>query len=348
MPREATGDPRTIAKPGLSGVQKAAIVLIALGPVESASVLRHIPENDADKIARAVARCDGATSEQLNQTLEEFEQNTNSQRLLMKGGLDYAYKLLAEAYGVETATRLIERLTKALKNDSITFENFRRVDPQQLAKFIQDEHPQTIALILSNLEAAQAATLISSLPVETRTDVAVRMADLDQISPEIVRNIAAVIDQKLRNLGELSREAVGGVRAVANMFNRLDPNTCSQLLEAVGQNNASLFETIRRFMFVFRDLEELDVNSIRALISKVDRTMLLTALKGANESLREKFIQTQSQRGADMMREELSNLGPVRLRDVDAAQQQTITTARELEKEGLISLQSSSRDEYVY
>ena len=347
MPGDAISESRA-ARNKLSGVQKAAIVLIALGPVDSAGVLRHIPENEADKIARAVARCDGATSEQLNETLEEFEQNTTSQRLLMKGGLDYAYKLLAEAYGSETAARLIDRLSKALKNDSITFENFRRVDPQQLAKFIQDEHPQTIALILSNLEATQAATLISSLPVETRTEVAVRMADLDQISPEIVRNIASVIDQKLRNLGELSREAVGGVRAVANMFNRLDPNTCSHLLEAVEKDNASLFENIRRFMFVFRDLEDLDANSIRTLISKVDRTVLLTALKGANESLRQKFIQTQSQRGAQMMIEELSNLGPVRLKDVDSAQQQTITTARELEKEGLVSLQGSSRDEYVY
>ena len=338
----------TALVPKLNGVQKAAAILLALNPAESASVLRHIPEDEADAVARAVARFDSATPEQLKEAFEDFGYFAQSHRLILKGGMDHAQKLLIEAYGLDVATRLMERLAKSMKGDAVTFENFRKVDPQQLAKFIQDEHPQTIALILSNLEAGQAATLLSSLPVETRAEVAARMADLDQISPEIVRNIAGVIDQKLRNLGELSREAVGGVRAVANMFNRLDPNTCSQMLEAVEKDNPSLFENIRRFMFVFRDLENLELAAIRTLISKVERTTLLTALKGADESLRKKFLSTQSQRGSDMMAEELANLGPVKLKDVDAAQQQTITLARELEKEGLISLSGSAKDEYVY
>lgn len=313
--------------PKLTQVQKAALILVALGPIESAAVLRHIPEDEADKIAKAIVRLDATTPEQLHRSLEEFEQDSTSHRLLLKGGMDYAQKLLIEAYGIETATRLIERLTKSLKPESATFENFRKTDPQQLAKFIQDEHPQTIALILSNLDSSQAATLLSSLPVETRTEVAVRMADLDQISPEIVRNIAVVIDQKLRNLGELSREAVGGVRAVASMFNRLDPATCSQIMEAVEKDNAPLSENIRRLMFVFKDLESLDVAALRVLISKVERNTLLLALKGANESLRQKFLSTQSQRGADMITEELSNMGPVKLKDVDAAQQSVIASA---------------------
>jgi flagellar motor switch protein FliG len=329
----------------LSGLEKAGIVLITLGPKDSAALLKHVPEADAERVAKAIARCEGATSDEIETALQEFEQYATSQGLMVKGGFDYAHKVLIEAYGSETASRLIERL---LRNDAITFENFRRADPQQLAKFIQDEHPQTIALILSNLEAAQAANLISSLPVETRSEVAVRMADLDQISPEIVRNIASVIDQKLRNLGELSREAVGGVRAVANMFNRLDPNTCGQLLGAVEAENPTLFEEIRKFMFVFRDLEDLDTNSIRTLISKVERNTLLTAMKGANESLRQKFLQTQSQRGAEMMSEDLASLGPVKLKDVDAAQQKIITVARELEKEGVISLKNSPSEAYIY
>jgi len=321
--------PENAGKEGLklSGLEKAGIVLITLGPKDSAALLKNIPEADAERVAKAIARCEGATSDEIEAALQEFDQYANSQGLMVKGGFDYAHKVLIEAYGSETASRLIERL---LRNDAITFENFRRADPQQLAKFIQDEHPQTIALILSNLEAAQAANLISSLPVETRTEVAVRMADLDQISPEIMRNIASVIDQKLRNLGELSREAVGGVRAVANMFNRLDPNTCGQLMGAVETENPTLFEDIRKFMFVFRDLEDLDTNSIRTLISKVERNTLLTAMKGANESLRQKFLQTQSQRGAEMMSEDLASLGPVKLKDVDAAQQKIITVAREL------------------
>lgn len=331
----------------LTDLQKAAMVLIALGPAQSATILKHIPEAEADRAAQAIAKCEAANPDQIQAALEEFDQFTTSHRLMIKGGVDYAQKILVEAYGSESATRLIERLIRSMRNESANFDNFRKVDPQQLAKFIQDEHPQTIALILSNLEPGQAATLLSSLPAETRTDVIMRMADLDQISPEVVRNIATVIDQKLRHLGELSREAVGGIRAVANMFNRLDPNTCSQLMDAVEGQNPSLFENIRRFMFVFRDLEDLDINSLRALMANVDRNTLLTALKGANESLKQKFFQTQSQRGAEMMAEDLSSTGPVKLKDVDAAQQKIIMAAREMEKAGTISLKNSPNDQYI-
>jgi len=282
----------------LTSIQKAAIVLVTLGAAESAAILKHISEEEADKVAKAIAQLSRVTPEQVEAALEQFIQYQTSNRLFVKGGLDYAQKLLIEAYGPQVAQRLLDRLVKSMNSDALSFENFRKADPQQLAKFIQDEHPQTIALILSHLDPSQAATLISSLPIETRGDVAIRMADLDQISPEIVRNIASVIDQKLRNLGELSREAYGGVRAVANIFNRLDPNTCSQMLETIETGNFPLYESIRRFMFVFRDLEELDATALAAIISRVNRSVLIVALKGANESLRVKFLSTQSQRGA--------------------------------------------------
>ena len=332
----------------LTSVQKAAIVLVTLGPAESASILKHISEDEADKVAKAIAQLNRVTPEQVESALEQFIQYQTSQRLFVKGGLDYAQKVLVEAYGPQVAQRLLDRLVKSMNADALSFENFRKADPQQLAKFIQDEHPQTIALILSHLDPSQAATLISSLPVESRGDVAVRMADLDQISPEIVRNIASVIDQKLRNLGELSREAYGGVRAVANIFNRLDPNTCSQMLETIERDNFPLYESIRRFMFVFRDLEELDSTALASIISRVNRTVLIVALKGANDSLRTKFLATQSQRGAAMMSDDISALGPVKLKDVDAAQQEIITVAREMEKEGVISLKGSGSEQYVY
>jgi flagellar motor switch protein FliG len=331
----------------LKGLQKAAVLLIALGPADSAAILKKMPEEDADRLAKAVARLEQVAPEQVEEILEEYHQYSTSRKLLVRGGIEYAHRMLAEAYGEEVATRLIARLSKSLEGDLVVFENFRKVDPQQLAKFIQDEHPQTIALILCHLDAAQAARLISALPTELHKEIAVRMADLDEISPEIVRNIAAVIDQKLRNLGELSREQLGGVRSVANMFNRLDPNTCAQLLTALETDNPSLFENVRRFMFVFRDLENLDDGSIKTLITKVDRKALILALKGANESLRNKFIGTQSARGAEMMLEDIASTGPVKLKDVDAAQQQIIATARELEKEGVISLSASGNDQMV-
>jgi flagellar motor switch protein FliG len=238
-------------------------------------------------------------------------------------------------------------LNRSLETDLGVFDNFRKVDPQQLAKFIQDEHPQTIALILSHLDPTHAAKLIGALPAEIRPDIAVRMADMDEISPMIVRNIALVIDQKLRNLGELSRQQFGGVRAVANIFNRLDPNTCSQMLDSLETVSPALFENVRRFMFVFKDLENLDEASIKMIITKVDRKVLVVALKGANEALRTKFLKTQSQRGAEMMKDDLDSLGPVKLKDVEAAQQQIIATARELEKEGVISLSGAVNEEVI-
>ena len=333
--------------PKLKGIQKAAIFLVALGPADSAGILKKLTEQDADRVAKAVARLDQVAPEQVEEILEEYHQYATSQKLLVRGGLEYAHKMLAEAFGEETAKRLISRLAKSMEGDLQVFENFRKVDPQQLAKFIQDEHPQTIALILCHLDAIQAARLMSALPLELHKEIAVRMADLDETSPEIVRNIASVIDQKLRNLGELSREALGGVRSLANMFNRLDPNTCSQLLTALETDNPALFENVRRFMFVFRDLENLDDGAIKILITKVDRKALILALKGANESLRNKFIATQSARGAEMMLEDIASTGPVKLKDVDASQQQIIATARELEKEGAISLNASGNDQMV-
>jgi flagellar motor switch protein FliG len=331
----------------LTGLQKSAIFLIALGAKDSAAIIKHLPEEEADRVAKAIARLDNITQEDVEYALDEYNQFVTSQKLLVRGGIEYAQKLLIEAYGEEAALKLISRLTKSLETDLAVFDNFRKVDPQQLAKFIQDEHPQTIALILSHLDPTQAARLIAALPSDIRREIAVRMADLDEISPEIVRNIAAVIDQKLRNLGELSRQQFGGIRAVANMFNRLDPTTCSQLLESLEADNPPLFENVRRFMFVFRDLEGLDEASIKTIITKVDRKVLVVALKGANESLRNKFVQTQSARGAEMMLEDIASLGPVKLKDVDAAQQQVISTARELEKEGVISLSASASDQYV-
>jgi flagellar motor switch protein FliG len=331
----------------LTGLQKAAIVLVTLGPSESARILKHIPEEDADMLARSIAKLDRVPPEQVEEVLQSFIVESNSQQLYVTGGLDYAEKILTEAYGPATAQKLLERLAKSLTKTGFEFENFRKTDPQQLAKLIQDEHPQTIALILSHLEAGQAAALLNSLPAESRTDVAIRMADLDQISPEVVRNIASVIETKLRNLGELSREVYGGVRAVANILNRLDPNTCNTLMQSIEETRQPLFENIRRFMFVFRDLENLDTQALTALTAKVPRATLILALKGADEALRAKFLATQSQRGAAMITEEISALGPVKLRDVDAAQQEIINLAREMEKEGTISLSGSSDDQYV-
>ncbi|HEV3080343.1 MAG TPA: flagellar motor switch protein FliG, partial [Gemmataceae bacterium] len=222
-----------------------------------------------------------------------------------------------------------------------------KADPQQLAKFIHNEHPQTIALILSHLNASQAAGLLISLPPELRADVALRMANLDQISPEIISKIAAIIGQKLKALGELSRESYGGVRAVSEMFNRLDSGTSKEILEAIEQNNPNLVETIRHLMFVFEDLLLVSAEAIKEVLGKVDRKILTVALKGTSEQLRTHFLQVMSQRGAEMLKEDMEALGPVKIKEVEAAQQQIIAVVRQLEAEGTISLKGTVGEQYV-
>jgi flagellar motor switch protein FliG len=337
----------TTVQTSFSGIQKAAIVLLSLGPGVSAEILKRMPEKEVDAISSAIAKLDAVTARQVESVLEEFQNAVSTRAVDVKGGLEHARLILTEAFGRDYATRLVDRVAKSLDQDAVDFATLRRVDPQQLAKFIQDEHPQTIALVLSHLDPSQAAALIWSLPVETRTDVAVRMANLEQISPESVRTIASVIGQKLRNLGEVSRESYGGVRAVADMFNRLDTNSCSQLMDAVEKEDPALFESVRRYMFVFEDLAALDPQGIKELLSRVDRKILVLALKGTSEELQRQFMAGMSQRGAEMLREDMSALGPVKIKEVDAAQQQVIVQARQLEKEGVISLKSSPSEQYI-
>jgi flagellar motor switch protein FliG len=330
----------------LTGLEKAAVLLLTLGPLDSAKVLQLIPEEEANHLARAIAKLNVVAPEQIEATLTEFSQLASTHQHYLIGGMECATRMLTEAYGPTTAQDLVQKLQKSIDKRGLNFDKFLKAEPQQLAKLIQDEHPQTVALILAHLDATQAATLLSCLPPEIRMDVAARIAELEQISPEIVRQIATTIDNKLKNLGEMSREACGGVRAVANIFNRLDPNTCSQLMDAFKEERPPLFENIRRLMFIFRDLENLDTKALSLIVARTPRTTLVVALKGANESLRKKFLATQSQRAADMLLEEVTSLGPVRLRDVDAAQQEIISVARELEREGAVSL-SASDEQYV-
>ena len=223
----------------------------------------------------------------------------------------------------------------------------QKADPQQLAKFIHNEHPQTIALVLSHLNASQAAALLVSLPAEMRADVALRMANLDQISPEIVNKIATVIGQKLQALGEFSRESYGGVRAVSEVFNRLDSGTSKEILDVIENHNPNLVETIRQLMFVFEDLQAIDANQLKEVLARVDRKSLTLALKGTSDALKDHFFGTMSARAVEMLKEDIDALGPVRIRDVEGAQQQIIGIIRQLEAEGVISLKGAGGDQYV-
>jgi flagellar motor switch protein FliG len=331
----------------VTGLRKTAILLVMLGEEASSLILRGLDEDEVQEISREIARVQSLNSEEAEGVLEEFYQMAVAHDYVVKGGIDYARKVLINAFGPEAAKKMLDRLMKTLGNETLSFDALRKTDPQQLAKFIHSEHPQTIALILSHLNPSQAAGLLFSLPSELRADVALRMANLDEISPEIISKIAAVIGTKLKALGELSREAYGGVHAVAEMFNRLDSNTSKEILESIEQVNPTLVETIRHLMFVFEDLLLLDVNAFKEVLAKVDRKILTVALKGTSEQMKNHMLQAMSQRGAEMLREDMDALGPVKIKEVEGAQQQIIAVVRQLETEGVISLKGTAGEQYV-
>ena len=331
----------------ISGVRKAAIVMVMIGDEASSALLRELDEDEVQQISQEITRVHTMTPEEAEGILDEFYQMMIAHDYVLKGGIDYARKVLTNAFGPEHAKRMLDRLMKQLGNESLSFDALQKTDPQQLAKFIHSEHPQTIALVLSHLNPSQAAGLLESLPVDLRADIAVRMANLDQISPDIIQKIAGVIGLKLKALGEMSRESYGGVSAVAEMFNRLDSNTSREVLEGMEKAAPQLVEHIRHMMFVFEDLLLLDVNAVKEVLAKVDRKILTVALKGTSEKMKAHMLQAMSQRGADMMREDMDSMGPIKIKEVESAQQQIIGVVRQLEAEGVVSLKGAAGDQYV-
>lgn len=331
----------------LRGIDRAAVLLMSLDPAVCANVLRTIPEDEVEVLTARMARMERVAPPQVESVLQDFHVAMSRQDVHLAGSLQSVQLILTEAFGREHATKLVDRLTKSLTEADGDFGNLRKVEPQQLAKFVQDEHPQAIALIVAHLDPSQAAGLLSALPANLRLSVARRIASLGRVSPESVRTVAGVVRQKLKNLGELSREVSGGVRAVADVFNRLDATTCGEMLEELERVDPVLFENVRRFMFVFEDLLAVDRTAITELIQHVDRQILVTALKGTSDDLRRYVMSCMASRAAELLKDELEIAGPVKLKVVDAAQQSVITTARELEKQGVISLKSSGADQYV-
>ena len=331
----------------LTGIRKAAMLLILLGDKASAEIIKQLSEDEVQLVSREIARLEAIPADNAESLLEEFYQMNLAHDFVVRGGMDYAKKMLHQAFGPEVAKKLIDRLSKAIGGEYASLDILQKVDPQQLAKFIHNEHPQTIALVLSHLNASQAAALLVSLPSELRSDVALRMGVLDQISPEIVNKIATVIGKKLKSIGEFSRESYGGIRAVAEMFNRLDSGTSKEILQDIEAHNPNLVETIRHLMFVFEDLLMIDVIQLKDITAKVDRKVLTLALKGTSEQLREHFLATMSARGSEMMKEEMESMGPVRIKEVETAQQQIIAIVRQLEAEGVVTMKGTVGEQYV-
>ena len=331
----------------ISTLRKAAMLLIVLGEQTSADILQHLTEEDVQRVSREVTKIMSISAEQAESVLQEFHQISTAGDYVARGGIDFARKLLLRAFHPEQARRLLDRLQKALGAEATSFDAIQKADPQQLAKFIHNEHPQTIALVLSHLNAGQAAALLTSLPSGLRSDVALRMASLDQISPEIIMKIAGVIGQKLKSLGDFSRESYGGVRAVAEVLNRLDSASGREILENIERQDGNVAETIRHLMFVFEDLLLIDQIGMKEILGKIDRKVLTLALKGTSEQLRNHILGCMSQRGGEMLKEDMDALGPVKIKEVEAAQQQIIAVVRQLESEGVLSLKGAVGEQYV-
>jgi flagellar motor switch protein FliG len=330
----------------ISGVRKAAVVLLLMGEEASAEVFKHFSEEEIEKLAREMAALGPVASSVSERVMDEFHSTAIAAEYVTRGDVDFARRVLVRTLGPDSARRIVERVQRSFQSTA-GFTSLERADPQQLSKFILGEHPQTIALILAHLHAASAAQLIALLPESLRVDVLTRMASLEDISPDVVSRISSVIEQRLKTLGGPSREQHGGVRAVAELFNRLERTVSTTALEAIEARKPELALSIRNLMFVFEDLMHVDDAGIRELVSRADKKALTIALKGASEEIRQRFLGNMSKRAGEMLREEMEVLGAVRLRDVEKAQQEVVAVARKLEEEGLIVTGAAAGEAYV-
>jgi len=335
-----------IDKDNITGKQKAAIILLVLGEEITAEVFKHLNDDEVQEISKEISVLGAVSSQVADSVVEDFYNLTMAKEYLTMGGIEYAKRVLIKSLGPEEARKIIDRLVKMLEK-STGFSSLEKVNPQQLSKFIQNEHPQTIALILAHLSASQAAELIASLPEDMRSEIIIRMANLEEISPEIVKKISGVLDQKLEALGSYSLEEYGGVKAVAELFNRMDRRASRSVLEQIESRDPELTASIRDLMFVFEDILLIDDQGIMEILKRADKKSLAIGLKGANEELQAKFFRNMSQRAAEMMKEEMEYLGPIRVKEVEKAQHEVVEIVRGLEEEGVLVIGGAGGDEYV-
>ena len=317
-----------------------------LGEEASAEVFKHLTEEEIERLAKEVAALGPVSTAMSEKVLEEFHQTAIAADYVARGDLDFARKVLHKSLGAEGARKIMDRVLRSFQSTA-GFTSLEKADPQQLSKFILGEHPQTIALILAHLNPSNAAQLVTLLPDVLRVDVLTRMASLEEISPDVITRISGVIEQRLKTLGGPSREQHGGVRAVAELFNRLERTVSTPVLEAIEAKRPELAVSIRNLMFVFDDLVNVDDNGMREIVQRADKKALTVALKGASEEIRKRFFGNMSKRASEMLREEMEVLGAVRLRDVEKAQQDIVAIARKLEEEGVIVTGAAAGEAYV-
>ncbi len=332
-------------KTNLTGRQKAAIFLIAVGSEVSTEIFKHLREDEIEQITFEIARLDKITPEDKEKVLVEFNELMMAQGFITNGGIDFARSLLEKALGNQKAIDIINRLTSSLQVRPFDF--VRRTDPAQLLNFIQGEHPQTIALILSYLDPNKAATILSSLPHTIQAEVAKRIATMDRVSPDVLREVERVLERKLSTLASEDYTVAGGIDSVVEILNNVDRGTEKTIIEALEEEDPELAEEIKKRMFVFEDIVLLDDRAIQKVMREVDNTELAKALKSVDSEVQDKIFKNMSKRAANLLREDMDFMGPVRLKDVEDAQQKIVNIIRKLEEAGEIVVARQGEDELI-
>jgi flagellar motor switch protein FliG len=329
-------------------VKMAATLFVLIGEETAAEVLKYLNEAEIETISREISSVGPIPAEEAEKAAEELYESLVANRFVSEGGMDYAKKVILRTLGAGQARRILDRLSSTYVASS-AFEAIERLNPVQLSQFIQNEHPQTIAMILAHIKPGNSAELLESLPEDIQADVAVRMATLDTISQDVIKEISSVLEEKLKPVGTYSNNQVyGGIRAVAELLNKMDRRRSRGVLEKIDSDKPEVANSIRELMFVFEDITTLDDPAIREILQRIDKKTVAQALKGATETQQNQFFRNMSGRAVEMMREEMDIMGPVKIKDVHSAQQRIVEIVRKLEEEGIINLGAGgSGDEYV-
>ena len=327
------------------GLQKAAVLMIALGPEKSASIFKHLKEDEVEELTLEIANTRNITPQMKDDVINEFYQICLAQQYIAEGGIGYAKELLEKSFGSERAADVIGKLTASLQVKP--FEFVRKADASQLLNFIQDEHPQTIALILSYLAPGQAALIVSALPPDRQADVAKRIAVMDRTSPDVIKEVEKVLESKLSSLVNQDYAIIGGVDAVVEILNTVDRGTEKHIMETLEIEEPELADEIRKKMFVFEDILLLDDRAIQRVLRDVDNGDLAIALKGSNEEVQNAIFKNMSKRLSAMIKEDMEFMGPVRMKDVEEAQQKIVNIIRKLEDSAEIVISRGGGDEII-
>jgi flagellar motor switch protein FliG len=325
----------------------AATLFVLIGEETASDVLKYLNEAEIEAISREISNVGHIPSEEAEKSAEELYGLLVANRFVSEGGVDYAKKIISRTLGAGPARRILDRLSSTYVASN-AFEAIERLNPVQLSQFVQNEHPQTIALILAHLAPTSSAVLLEALPEDIQADVAVRMANLETISPDVIKNISTVLEEKLKPVGTYANnQSNGGIRAVAELLNKMDRRRSRSVLEKIEADRPEVANSIRELMFVFDDITSLDDSAIREILQRIDKKTIAQALKGATDHQQMQFFRNMSGRAVEMMKEEMEIMGPVKIKDVHAAQQRIVEIVRKLEEEGIINLGPGGGDEYV-